>query len=75
MSTQDTKNEYYEQSIEELKKHAETSNLEVGFIQKDVAVMKTDIGWLKEEIKGHSGKLWAILLLLLSLVIGFLIKM
>ena len=42
--------EQVQQQINELHKHAETSNFEVGKIKEDIAIIRTDIGWIRDEI-------------------------
>ena len=41
----------YQGQINELHKHAEISNNEVGKIKEDIAIIRTDIGWIKEKLK------------------------
>lgn len=55
--SQDIKNEYYESAITELKRHADTSNKEVGLIQGDIRVIQVhleninkDLGAIKPQI-------------------------
>jgi len=48
--SQETKNKYYEDAIDQLKIHAQKSNEEVGLIQVDFAVLKNDVGHIKEDL-------------------------
>ena len=48
--SQETKNQFYDDAILELKEHAKTSNHEVGLIQVDLAVLKNDVGHIKEDL-------------------------
>lgn len=44
-------NREFKAAIIALEKHAQTSNEEVGTIQKDISVVKNDVNWFKEKIE------------------------
>jgi len=47
----------YQKQIDELTKHARTSNCEVGKIQKDIVVIKTDLREVREDLAFIKGKI------------------
>ena len=57
--------------IVELEQHAETSNKEVGIMQKDISVIQADIVWIKDTVKEVKSQTWWILT---TIVIGFLVS-
>lgn len=68
------KDEYYEKSINALERHADTSNHEVGLIQKDIVVIQNDVKWIKEWVGSMDKKLWAIIVLLIGTAIKIFIN-
>lgn len=69
------RNEYYEKSIDELKKHAEVANNEMGGIQKDMSVLKNDVAWLKEKWTSNENKLWGIIVILIGTAIKIFLNL
>lgn len=55
--SQEIKNNYYEEAITELKKHAEVANSEMNAIQIDMAVVKNDMGYIKTDLSTIKPKL------------------
>ena len=41
----------YQNEINELHKHAEVANREMGEIKEDIAIIKNDLSWIKDNLK------------------------
>ena len=83
--SQETKNEYYEKSLDELKAHASVANLEMADIKVDIGkiythidYIKTDIGEIKPKLESIEGTVqrWigglAVVMVVITLIMKFI---
>ena len=79
MNEQEHINKDHDEEIEELKNHARVANEEMGLIKQDIAILKTDMAWVRDAFKTMDARVWWILgsiigMGLLQIIIRYLWK-
>lgn len=71
-TAQDEINRNTRSELDELHKHADVANHEMGLIQVDVQSIKVHVEYMKEGIKSLRAQNWAIIILIVGAAVGII---